>query len=51
MEYHHHIRPDCDQLAGLLHAFETNGFGYQITTFSRLVKRSYQSILLYAYRR
>jgi FkbM family methyltransferase len=51
MEYHHHIRPDCDQLGGLLHAFETNGFGYQISAFSRLVKHSYQSLLLHAYRK
>jgi len=51
MEYHHHIRPDCDRLAGLLGAFETNGLGYQLSTFCRLEKNSYQQILLYAYRK
>jgi FkbM family methyltransferase len=51
MEYHHHIRPECDRLGEVLRAFETNGFGYQISAFSRFVKRSYQSLLLHAYRK
>jgi FkbM family methyltransferase len=55
VEYHHHLDPNEDALAGMLAALERSGFGYQLE--ARLAgsvpspARHYQNVLILAYRK
>jgi FkbM family methyltransferase len=55
IEYHHHMEPGEDGLAGLLATLERGGFGYQLEarlggTPGRLAGR-FQNVLVHAYRK
>jgi len=51
IEYHHHIDPQKDRLAGFLGLLESHDFGYQISTFCRFEKYKEQLMLVYVYRK
>lgn len=52
IEYHHHIDRNVDDFSGFLKTLEDNGFGYQLEAGSEPFKsRSYQDIMIYAYRK
>lgn len=56
VEYHHHIEPERDALAGMLRLLEQAGFGYQLTTRADVGLRAsggreFQDVLIYAYRK
>jgi FkbM family methyltransferase len=53
IEYHHHLKPEEDNLSQLFRIFEENGFGYQVhSPFRRpFARRAFQDIQIYAYRR
>lgn len=54
VEYHHHLRPETDDLSGFLRVLEESGFGYQLQTryFRRpLSGPRFQDILIYAFRK
>jgi len=52
IEYHHHLDTTVDRLSVLLRLLEGDGFGYQLRAplESPLRPRSYQNVLVYAYR-
>ena len=52
-ELHHHVDPNSDHLSKTLEILEDHKFGYQVRTnlISPFKKRTYQDILIYAYRR
>ena len=53
IEYHHHMKPEDDNLSKILKILEENGFGYQVNTYLRppLNKNEFQDILIYAYQK
>ncbi len=53
MEYHHHVTPTDDRLAGMLHLLESNGFGYMITANGGEVFKPgiLQDVIIYAYKK
>ena len=54
VEYHHHLRPEADDLSGFLRVLEESGFGYQLQTrcFRRpLSGPRFQDVLIYAFRK
>ena len=51
MEYHHHLSPDCDELAALLGTLERDGLGYLIKAFCLFEKKLEQAMLIYAYQK
>ncbi|MBN2242074.1 MAG: FkbM family methyltransferase [Acidobacteria bacterium] len=52
IEYHHHIDRNADDFSGFLKMLEDGGFGYQLETSPEPFKnRSYQDIMIYAYRK
>ncbi len=53
IEYHHHIEPCTDQMAGTLRLLEENGFGYEMAAYPERPMRGerFLDVLLYAYRK
>jgi FkbM family methyltransferase len=53
MEYHHHLDPKKDELAGLLALFEKNRMGYQITSILKppVARETFQDLLISAYKK
>jgi hypothetical protein len=53
IEYHHHITKNQDNFSQLLRVLEEEGFGYQISSSSRLPigPESYQDIGIYVYQK
>jgi FkbM family methyltransferase len=53
IEYHHHINKSVDELSRIFRLLEQSGFGYQVECqLERPLKsRSFQDILIYAYRK
>lgn len=51
IEFHHHVRPEDDNLSKIILILEENGFGYQINTHSifKFPKKTFQDIQIYAY--
>jgi FkbM family methyltransferase len=51
IEYHHHIRPNDDQLSRMLRLLEENSFGYSLHCHRPEVPHDFQDIQLNVYRR
>jgi FkbM family methyltransferase len=53
IEFHHHVRPERDEMSRLLRLLEQQGYGYQMSSHlpRKWRPRAFQDILVYAYRK
>ena len=54
IEFHHHMRPDVDNLSECLSILERHGFGYQLTSgqvYTPITRGQFQDVLVHAYRK
>jgi FkbM family methyltransferase len=54
IEFHHHMRPEVDNLSECLSLLEQHGFGYQLTSgqvYTPITRGQFQDVLVHAYRK